>query len=547
MVQTPTLHPIRRKQQSLMRLPMPTGGLNFMAGTMDMGPMDSYLMDNLIPRATGLEVRKGWRYWVTEKMAGEVRTLMTYNAQNPANSRLFIGAAVNTGFVYEATAQNATPALVLSPSTQASVPGEWYWTNFVTPALACLCMVSHGAGYYLYDNTNGWREVITGTGTLQVSFPDSTTTKDLAFIWTWKRRIWFLKKNSTTAYYLPIDSLAGVAQMFDFGPQLVRGGPLAYGTRWTFDAGDGIDDSLILVSELGDVLVYEGTDPANASTFQQKGTWYIGRVPYGRRGFGQYGGDVLLLNEFGMIKISDLVAGRGDTTEIDGTLAAKINPLLAGAISNYLTQKYWFVLPYSTEELLIVGSPYINIISQAYTSFAMNSHTAGWCTISNIDIYCATVFQGNLMVGTSKGEIIQAFYGYRDGDSADGTLFGNEVTGRMQGSFLDYGSPNNNKRMLRIKMYGNSEGIPAFLVVFKDEYNLQEFLNVSAPASRASSLWDVGIWDESQWLAGVASFRKWIGVAAYGKKLSLQLVVRGAGPTTFTDFEVLFESAQIGL
>jgi hypothetical protein len=137
--------------------------------------------------------------------------------------------------------------------------------------------------------------------------------------------------------------------------------------------------------------------------------------------------------------------------------------------------------------------------------------------------------------------------GTRDGDSSDGNTFGNEVAGRLQGAFLDYGLPNINKRMLRIKVYGNSDGMPAFKILFKDEYDLQDFLNVSAPASRAISLWDAGKWDESEWQTDLASFRRWIGVAAYGKKLSMQLVVRGSGDTILSDFEVLFEPASIGL
>ena len=521
-----------------------------MADNMTMSPDDTYLCDNLIPSAKGLEVRKGWKFWVPDSLdfSTEVRTLMTFNAQDPANSKVFAGVNVGNGLIYDVTTQNSAPVLALTPSTAADVPGEWYWTNFVTPGLNVILMVSAGAGYYIYDFVNGWREITAGTGSNKITFPDSTTTKDLAFIWIWKRRVWFLKKNSNTAYYLPIDSITGSAQLFEFGAQMPRGGALSFGTNWTYDSGDGIDDALVIVSRQGDVLIYEGTDPANAATFAQKGTWYAGRVPYGRRGYSQYGGDIVMMTEYGMVRLSDLISGKLHTTEIGGTIATKINPLLADAISDYIEQRYWFVIPYPTEELLIIGSPYLNTISQSLTSFAMNAHTAGWCTFSNMDMLCATVFNGKLIMGTRKGEIIQALTGFRDGDSADGVIFGDEVTGRCQGAFLDYGLPNNNKRMLRVKVYGSSQDYPSFLIIFKDEYNLQEFLNVSAPAAKIRALWDVGVWDLTEWQSGdVSSFRRWIGVAAYGKKLSMQFVVRGSGPTILSDFETLFEPANIGL
>ncbi|MFI5223346.1 MAG: hypothetical protein ACHQX3_03730, partial [Nitrospirales bacterium] len=42
---------------------MPNGGLNFVDGPLEFPPKDAYMLDNLVPRSFGLEIRKGWRYW----------------------------------------------------------------------------------------------------------------------------------------------------------------------------------------------------------------------------------------------------------------------------------------------------------------------------------------------------------------------------------------------------------------------------------------------------------------------------------------------------
>ena len=97
------------------------------------------------------------------------------------------------------------------------------------------------------------------------------------------------------------------------------------------------------------------------------------------------------------------------------------------------------------------------------------------------------------------------------------------------------------KRALRTKFYGLAEGQPAIYVLFKEEYDLNQLLNVNSPANTSKSVWDTAKWDDTLWDLQRGSFRRWIGVAAVGKKLSMQCAVRGAGETLLTDYEVLFE------
>ena len=111
---------------------------------------------------------------------------------------------------------------------------------------------------------------------------------------------------------------------------------------------------------------------------------------------------------------------------------------------------------------------------------------------------------------------------------------------------MDFRDGTKNKRLLRCKVYGLTSGFPSFYLTFKPEYELSELINTPSPVAAPSPSWDSSVWDGSIWLQDRYSLHKWFGVAAFGKKLSMQMAIRGAGEILLTDFEVLFEQG-IGL
>jgi hypothetical protein len=249
------------------------------------------------------------------------------------------------------------------------------------------------------------------------------------------------------------------------------------------------------------------------------------------------------LTEYGLVAISDLVAGKLHSTELQGSFGYKINPALARYISDSITSKYWFLSIYPVEELLILGTPIFDTMRGFRQSFCMDSLSNAWFSVSDMDMLCADMFVGQYIFGTRDGNVCQAFTGYRDFVSSPPTSQdGSEVTGRMQGSFYDYGNNVMNKRMLRIKAYGFCDGPPALKVAYKAEYELRNLLDTPSTAIQPQSRWDQALWDVSIWDSGVGSFRKWIGVSGFGKKLSLQLAVKAQGRVLLTDFEVLYET-----
>lgn len=355
--------------QKQVRLPAPLGGLNSAEALLTTPPTDGLLLENFTIRPFGIEIRKGWKYWYNNAFPAEVRTILTYTGAQTVNRKMFCATAETgagkNGPLYDITLSAANRPTVpsLIPSTAPDIPGEWSYTMFIAPGTPFLCAVQQGSGYYKYTSTIGWVEVLAGSGSGDtVKFPtgDTTTTKDFAFVMSWKNRLWFICRNSAKAYYLPTNQVTGDLNSFNFGQLFPHGGNLQLLMNWTYDGGNGIDDSLVVVSDQGDLLIYKGTDPATATTFALLGLWYIGGLPVGRRNFAQVGGDLWICTEYGVIAVSDYVSGRITAPTSQSSAAGKFNPSLARNLSNTRDQKYWFMIPFPAEEVLIVGSPYTN-------------------------------------------------------------------------------------------------------------------------------------------------------------------------------------------
>jgi hypothetical protein len=324
---------------------------------------------------------------------------------------------------------------------------------------------------------------------------------------------------------------------------------MSFGATWTYDAGSGIDDSLVLVSEQGELLIYQGTDPSNATNFSLKGLWFIGQVPVGRRGYCAHGGDLLILCTYGLVGMADIVAGRVSTAgeSIASGIGFKVNQELAARISDQIGDYYWHLTVYPSEAIIVLGTPIYSPSLSTYLELAMNSITNAWCTMTGMDILCATIWQGQFIFGTHDGGVKWGFHGFQDNTDIANIQNGDDITGRFQNSFNDFDSPNDNKRMQRIKVYGLLERtIPTFYARFQPEYAIGD--DISAPSLVATSVpfWDRAKWDEATWSIGAGSFRQWFGVNGFGKKMSLQLALRGAGKVLMTDYEVLYETG-IGL
>ena len=502
----------------------PVAGIDVTQTLVAADPNTAVVLENLIPRVYGCELRKGFVRWATG-LNGEVRSLMSYNA--PTTTQLF--ACSSNGTIYDVTAQSSGAPIPVYTHPVGDMMGEWYSINFVTAGGNYLLSVSAGEGYHIFDGAT-WVDVAQGTGPGQINGLDP---KLFAYIFEWKGRVWFLRKDSAIAYYLPTGQITGTVVPFDFGPFLRKGGPLAVGTNWTVDGGEGIDDKLVLFSLEGDVLIYGGTDPSDANKFAKQGSYYLGHLPVARRCVSVFGTDIAILSEKGLCFLSELLRGQGFF--VNAPIAQRVNSAIAQEVSAKMTQRYWELIFLPHEQLILVNTPTTTAVD---TQWAFEVNAKAFCTLTHMPMLSTAAFDRRTFFGDGEGNVWLGFEGSSDGavDASRGT----DIEGTVVTAFLPHGEPYRTKIFHMVRPAFLAPVAPAIKVAINPDWS---FISPSGSPQftppPGSSLWDLAIWNQTVWNGSEKSYAAWVGVQGSGFYGALSMKVRGEPGTTFVSWQLL--------
>lgn len=504
-------------------IPAPTGGLNYRDPIAAMTPQDALVMTNFIPRQQGCELRKGYQIYAepVSLPADPVESVFSYKAPASVDDKVFI--AVN-GNIYDVTA-GGTPVIAVTGT--GSTDDEWWTTQFSTAADTFLLAVSPGAGYWTYSATSGWVDRTATTVGLPL---------DVRTVSVWKRRVWFTVKEDPKVYYMrDVDHIAGHADEFPMGSVLRNGGYVSALVNWTIDAGASIDDYLVAIGTEGDVAVWEGTDPTSASTFQIKGSWYVGPVPRHGVYFTPFGGDVMIVSELGLVPMSRLVSGQYSQDQQIGP-ASKIQSVFAPLVRELIEEKYFDVFVVPSSEVLVIKLP---ADGGTYRQFAMNVTTGAWCQFVGMPIRSAAVIGGELYFGTVDGFTCKGLYGERDG--ADLVAAGGSyVEGDIQTSFQNFGTPSQLKKFGMVRPVFISTASPSIKLQINTQFLLSPVGGSPYFSGNDNGIWSVSSWNAATWV-GQNTYQAWYGTSGLGYYGSLRMKVRGLPATVFTSAHMMTE------
>ena len=501
--------------------PAPVGGLNYRDPISNMSLVDALVMRNFIPKQTGAELRKGWKYHTAVLEDEEdIKSLFSYNAPDPANSKLFAAAA---GDIYDATAEGVAPTV--SQAATGSDDDLWNTTQFSTVAGNFLLAVSPGAGYWTYDGA-------TWTQQTPTNLPADPTS-----VAVWKNRVWFTIKDSASVWYLDTaNAITGTAVEFPMGGTLRNGGYVRGLVNWTLDAGLGIDDYLVVVGSQGDVSVWQGTDPSDPDKFGMKGVWYVGPVPKYGRFFTNYGGDVMLLSELGIVPVSRLI--NGQFSEIQPGPAQKIQSVLSPIISKLRDQIAWDIYLVPNSDVLVIKLPPLD---GTYEQYAMNINTGAWCNLSGMPMTATAMLNGQFYFSTDDYAVAKGFFGELDQVATDGTG-GQAVDGEVQTCFNAFNTPGQLKRFSMVRPVFIARQPPSIKLRLNTQYSFGNVAGAPSFTSESRPEWDDSEWNLARWASSSNTYETWIGVTGLGYYGSLRMRVRGLGGSTiFASFHVLSE------
>lgn len=554
-------------------MPSPIGGWNARDSVAQMPPVDAVSLTNLYPTPTDVQLRKGYSK-KSIGITGKVNTLMNYAGANTQKLFAAAGTAIyncdtatatnvyaitNDKFQYVNITNAGGNFLVACNGTDPTLIYDGTnWIKVATTTTAAAITSITRAGTLATMTTATPHGLATGnqitiTGNLPTAFNGtyvvtvtsastltyvmaSTPASDATTIGSYivgfgitgvnsntfinvnlfKNRLYFTEKNTLKVWFLPVNALGGAASPLDFGGIARNGGFLQAMATWTIDAGQGVDDYAVFVTNMGEAIVYNGTDPANADTWALKGVWQLGFV-YSRRCFYKWGGDVLLLTQDGLVPLASALQSSRLDPRIN--LTDKIFFAISQAADAYSNEFGWQVIYYAKPNMLIINVPDTSGTQQ----YVMHTISKAWCNFTGINTTCFELHNDDIYFG-GTGFVGKFFDTFAD----DGA----QISATCQQAYSYFENPGQQKRFTMVRptflVDVGSPGIYAGINTdFQTQNNLGKVTFVNVPTTTA--VWDAATWDDDVFAGNLVISRQWQGVTGLGYAGGINLNMVSAG------------------
>jgi hypothetical protein len=471
----------KKKRSNSASLPAPIGGWNARDSLADMATTDAVMIENWFPSTSEVILRNGYVSHATG-LPSQVETVMSYNAGTTKN--LF---AISDGEVYDVTAGGAVGAAVLTGLTNS----RWQYINVSTTGGNYLYMANGLDAPRTWDGTVWATPSITGVTTTLLTNPNLH-----------QNRVWFIQKGTLHAWYLPSGAIAGTANMLDMSSVAQYGGYLVAMATWTIDAGYGVDDLAVFMTSEGEVIVYKGTDPANASTWALVGIWRIGS-PIGDRCWLKYAGDLLIISEDGVFPMSGALQSSRTNPKV--AITDKIQRAVSESVTAYGENFGWQLLYYAKANQLWLNVPVQEFDNQQ--QYVMNTINKSWCQYTGWNANCWEIHEEEPYFG-GNGIVGKAWSGNSDD--------GNNIVADCLQAYNYAGAKGVLKRWTMARPILRSNGQPSVNININVDF---DDTNNTAPISTTPTsyaTWDSAIWDGSVWGGGMSIIKNWQGINGIG-------------------------------
>ena len=494
------------KQQSAKTssVPAPVKGINAKDGIASMPPDFCLVADNVFCTPTTVDIRNGSSNWATG-INGWVETVCHY--RSPTKGVLI---AAGNSKIFDVTATGAVGSAKVSGLTN----NRWQTSNFTTPAGNFLYMVNGADNPILYDGTN-YIQISQISSPLAITGVNPAT---FIHVNVFQSRLWFIPVNSLTPYYLPLNSIAGVATPFPLGSIFKMGGYIMAMATWTIDnVSGGIQDYAVFITSEGEVAIYQGYDPSFAATFTLAGLFVAGR-PVGRRCFVKMASDNALICSDGLVSFSKELTTDRNQSE---ALSYNIQQLINNDIGSYFNNFGWQPVYYPAGNKFIVNVPAAEDSTQY--QYVMNTITGAWSTWNKenqgFNAACWDVFEDVLYFG-GNGTVVVADTGMDDNGAG--------ISWDIQPAYSYFGQLGQEKYFTLVRPIIVSSDQISLSYILCTDYN--SIAPPSPPLSTGTgSPWDVSPWDISSWGGNPTLNKNWLGMGGIGYAASLRIAGQTKG------------------
>jgi hypothetical protein len=554
----------------------PIGGWNARDSIANMPPLDAVTLNNFFPTPTDVQLRLGYTKFSTG-ITGQVNSLMNY--AGTSNQKLFAAAGtsiydasgstavavktitndklqhINVGTAgghfmvavngddpallydgtnwisYASTATSQTistitrggtgnlTATVTTAAPHGLVTGNQIVVAGASPAQynGTFIITRTGSSTFTYTMATAPATNATTVGAYTINYAiTGVNSNTFVHVNLFKNFLFFVQENSMEVWYLPVGQVAGAATKLDFGGIARMGGFIQAMGTWTIDAGQGADDYAVWVTNNGEAIVYNGTNPDAAETWALKGVWQLGQT-FNRRCFLKWAGDLLLLTQDGLVPLAAALQSSRLDPRIN--LTDKIYYAISQEASLYSGNFGWQINYFASENMLIINVPSTTGVQQ----FCMHTISKAWCSFSNINAKCWELSYDQMYFG-GDGYVGRFWDSYSDD--------GNNINAQVQQAYSYFDAPGQQKRFTMIRpIFQTDNGLPGILVGINTDFDAQNSLGAVSFNAVSSTLgvWDTGKWDEDVWGGALALTKLWQGVTGIGYSGGIIMKVASQG------------------
>lgn len=488
-------------------IPAPVLGLNARDAVSAMQPLYALKMDNYFPLGSSVVLRNG--YGVHKEMGGNgggVKTLVSY--KKPNHNKML---AVYENKIYNVStaAGEAYSGITLTNSECQTIQYKnylYFMNGADTPK-----------AYYVDDNGDehiaNWG--FTGTNLIATRIIAGAVSKE---------RLWFVEKDTLKVWYGGAGNISGTLTAFDLEQVAKRGGKLVAVANWTLDGGQGIDDLTVFITSEGEVLIYAGSNPNNASDWELKGSYQIAK-PIGNQCTMKYQGDVVIITEDGYMPLGKMlsVSNSGETNNI---FSDAIRELVLQRTAINKSKYGWQSVIFSKKGFALFNVPNASQFEQ----HVINVNTGAWCRWLINRAICWCVYEDELYFADDD-----TIYKMNDGYSDNGTA----IEGIIEQAYNTLGTPALKKINLinpRTKCSTKYQ-----LVIYTNtDFKSRNVNYVTSIGTVGGSLWKVAKWsnvsagDDTGYKWGnnysaTMLNSQWVANSAIGTNISLVFKTKTSG------------------
>lgn len=363
----------------------------------------------------------------------------------------------------------------------------------------------------------GGSATVNGTATTLAPAITGVTAANLTQGTAYRNRIYFAETGTTNVWALPADSIGGAAVQISLAGVFRKGGTVQFVATWSLDAGNGLDDKLVIVSTEGEVSVYQGSNPADPTNWSLVGNYECPR-PMGKNGFMRAGGDLVILTEQGAVPVSQIISKDPAALAL-AAISRNIQPDWIDDASDRRSLP-WEILKWPSRSMTLVSTPTVNT-GQSDQCYIVNSETGAWCKRTGWGMRCTAYHDGLVYFGTNDGKVRIA----DTGGSDDGANY--QCVAVLAWDHL--GAVGNTKTVMMAR--GQFLAATPFnpLISSSVDYSIElpTAPNVASEPTSSNS-WDVGLWDEAKWDVGytpapISTMWESVGVSGIVAGVQLQI------------------------